>query len=117
MVDTFCDSGTVKLKAGANVSTALTGANYSTLINEAEAYINNLTRTNYVTTYSSLTAAKKTIIEDVASCHAAIAAINYDMSGFTSRQEALIMVNILWARMQEGIKLLNDDNTRGFLNS
>jgi hypothetical protein len=32
------------------------------------------------------------------------------MSGFTSRQEALIMVNILWAGFQKVINLLEKDN-------
>ena len=117
MTETLCTSGAVKLKAGANVSTAITGDNYTDLINQAESYIVCLTRTDYVSTYSGLTASKKKILEDAASSHAAISAINYDMSNFTSRQEALIMINILWAKIDQCIKLLNDDNTRGYLNS
>jgi MoaA/NifB/PqqE/SkfB family radical SAM enzyme len=31
------------------------------------------------------------------------------MSNFSSRQEALIMINVLWAKMIEGIKLLKDN--------
>ena len=115
MAETLCDSGAVKLKAGANAS-VLTAAQYTQLINQAESYINDLARNDYVASYSGLATDKKKILEDCASCHAAISVINYDMSGFTSRQEALIMVNILWARMQECLRLLNNDNTRGFIN-
>lgn len=115
MTETLCDSGMVKLKAGANVSTALTAANYTTLINEAENYIASATRRDYVAAYSGLSSNKKLILEDTASCHAAIGAINYNMSGFTSRQEALIMVNILWARIMENIKLLKDKDVQGFI--
>lgn len=114
MTETLCDSGAVKLKAGANAS-VLSVAQYTQLINQAECYINDLARIDYVAKYASLAADKKQILQDAASCHAAIATINYDMSGFTSRQEALIMINILWARMQECFKLLNNDNTRGFI--
>jgi hypothetical protein len=115
MTETLCDSGAVKLKAGAAVSTALTAAQYTQLINQAECFINDLSRKDWVAAYSGLATDKKKILEDAASCHAAVGAINYDMSGYTSRQEALTMVNILWARMQEDMKLLNNDNTRAFI--
>ena len=32
------------------------------------------------------------------------------MSGFSSRQEALIMINVLWARYIDIIKRIADDN-------
>jgi hypothetical protein len=114
MTETLCDSGAVKLKAGVNAST-LSGTQYTQLINQAECFINDSARTDYVSKYSGLAADKKQILQDASSCHAAIAVINYDMSGFTSRQEALIMINILWARLQECMRLLKDDNTRGFI--
>lgn len=115
MVETFCDSGAVKLKAGVNINTAITGTQYTQLINQAESFIVDTTRVDYVSTYSGLTASKKKILEDAASSHAAVSAINYDMSGFTSRQEALIMVNVNWARMMEAIKLLKDKDAQAWL--
>lgn len=115
MAETFCDSGAVKLKAGANVSTSLTAANYTQLINQAEDYINVTTRKNYVDSFSGLNADVKLLLEDVASNHAAVSAIGYDMSGYTSRQEALIMINVLWAKMMEGIKLLKDKDNTAFI--
>jgi hypothetical protein len=116
MTETLCDSGAVKLKAGINVSTAITATQYTQLINEAENFIVDKTRYDYVAAFSGLNSNKKYILQEAASCHAAICAINYDMSGFTTRQEALIMINILWAKLQECLRLLNDDNTRGWIN-
>jgi hypothetical protein len=101
MTETLSDSGAVKLKAGSAVSTSLQAANYTSLINEAENYISNVARKDFVSLYSGLSSSYRLILQDFVSCHAAIAAINYDMSGFTSRQEALIKINILWARMKD----------------
>jgi len=111
----MADSGAVKLKAGANVSTALTSAQYTQLINQAESYVNLLTRINYTDTYSGLNDDKKKILEEAVSCHAATAAINYDMSGYTSRQEVLNMLNLLWARLVEAIKLLKGKDQQAFV--
>lgn len=116
MTETFCDSGAVKLKAGANVSSSLTAAHYTELINQAENFINSVTLTDYVATYSGLPDDKKKLLEDAASCHAAVGAINYDMSGYTSRQEATTMLNVVWARMQEAIKLLKNKDVPAFIN-
>ena len=117
MTETLCDSGAVKLKAGANVNSNITSTQYTQLINQAEAYVCNTTRYDYVTAYNGLSTIKKKTLEEMAAAYAAISAINYDMSGFTSRQEALVMINILWAKIDQCLRLLNDDNTRGFLNA
>ena len=54
MVETMCDSGAVKLKAGTNVSSSLTADQYTELINQAESFINDEVRINYTDTYSTL---------------------------------------------------------------
>ena len=115
MAETMCDSGAVKLKAGSNVSSALTADNYTQLINQAESFINVWTKTNFTDNYAGLNVDVQKILEEAASCHAATGAINYDMSGFSSRQEALQMVNILWARMMESLRLLKDRKYLDFL--
>ena len=116
MTVTMCDSGAVKLKAGANVSESLTNDNYTQLINQAESYINLVTRINYTDTYSGLNDDVKKVLEDAASCHAATSAIGYDMSGYTSRQEALNLLNILWAKFTEILKELKDKKFTDFIN-
>ena len=116
MAETFCTSGSVKLKAGANVSSAITAEQYTELINQAESFINTATRINYTDNYSSLNDDVKKILEDAASCHAATGAINYDMSGYTSRAEAQTMLDLCWARLMKAIELLKDKKHTDFIN-
>lgn len=118
MTVTFCDSGTVKLKAGVNVSTALTDAQYTLMINQAESFINCAIKENdidYVTQFSSLGSNVKKILEDCASSLSAIYAINYDMSVYTSRQEATTMLNVNYARAMDCIQLLKDKKTTDYI--
>lgn len=115
MVTTFCTSGSVVYKAGANVSSSITEDQWIELINQAEGYINTVTRINYVDTYSGLNDDVKKILQDAASCHAAISAINFDMSGYTSRSEAQTMLDVNWARLMENIELLKDKKYTTFI--
>ena len=115
MVTTMCNSGAVVLKAGAN-ATQLTDAQYTQLINQAESFINTHIRIDYTATYSGLTDAKKKIIEDVCSSLAALGAINYDMSGYTSRAEALTMLNVNWDIKEKGLRLLKEKQHTDFIN-
>ena len=107
MVETLTDSGAVKIRAGANVAT-LTPDQYTELINQAEAYINSTTRIDYVAAYSGLATDKKKILDLAASSHAAMGAINFDMSGYTSRAEALTMLNFNHQLMFEATRLLKE---------
>jgi len=117
MVNTFTTSGAVALKAGAGVSTALVDADYNSFINQAESYINVLTRVNYTNTYSSLDADKKLILDDAASSHAAIAAINYDMSGYPSLAVAQTTLDVNYTRLNDAMKLLKDKQHTDFLDT
>ena len=117
MTVTLCTSGAVKLKAGANAS-LLTNDQYEMLINEAESYINVAVKeqgVDFVAIYSTLSDNKKKILEDCASSFAAIGAINYDMSGFTSRQEATTMLNVNWAKANAGLDLLKNKQHSDYL--
>ena len=102
------------LEAGTN-ATLLTSAQYTSLINQAEAFICVAARTDYVTSFDSLSAGKKELLTDAASSHAAISVINNDMSGFTSREEAQVMIDVNWAKVVECINLLRDETFRSFL--
>lgn len=79
-------------------------------VKEAEGKICLDTRYDWVTNYASVSTIGKEILREAVSCLAAIDVINYDMSGFTSRQEALIMINTLWARYREIVNQINKDN-------
>ena len=56
--------------------------------------------------FAGLAANKKEILEQTCAAYAAIGAINFDMSGYTSRFEASQMLNVNWTTYKEGIKLL-----------
>jgi len=115
MTATLCASGAVILKAGKNAPTLITEAQYDQLINQAEAFINTSSRYDWVTNYASIPATTKQILEDAASSMAAIALINYDMSGYTSRTESQVMLDVNWSRLVECINLLRDDKFRTFI--
>ncbi len=114
---TLAINADVLKKAGANASTTATAEAYTNVfIKEAEGQLSTAARYNWIDNYSSISTVGKHILRDAASSYAAVQAINYDMSGFTSRQEALIMVNILWAGFQKCITLLEKDvNYRLFI--
>ena len=108
---TLCSNGDVEKKAGANASATSTAEAYTNVyIKEAEAQLATAARYDFVTNYASVSTIGKEILRDAASSYAAVQAINYNMAGFTSRQEALTMVNILWAGFQKALTLLDKDN-------
>ncbi len=118
MADTgiFCTTAEVARKAGANASSVSVAEAYvNDYVSQAESYINVVTRNNYSDTYSTLNADVKGILKECASSLAATYVINYDMSGFTSRQEALQMINVLWARVNICIQLLKDKKATDFV--
>jgi len=105
-----------KYKAGANASaTAYAEAFVNAFCSMAESYINARTLYNWSDAYPGLNADVKAILSDAASSLVGNYIINYDMSGFTSRQEALIMVNLNYARAEECIKLLEKEANRTFV--
>lgn len=75
-----------------------------------------MTRFNWSDAYAGLNADVKYILQEAASDLAAIYVIQYDMSGFSSRAEAVTMCNILYARFLDAIKILEDVKARDFVN-
>ena len=122
---TFCTSGMVLKKAGANTSSALTtlfigsGATaecaLDTWITETESLINAVCRYDFTSTYSGLSANTKKILQGVASDLAAIDAINYDMSGYGSRTEAEDMINVRRDSALRGLAILRDKKVQKFI--
>ena len=110
MTTTLCTSAEVKLAAGANVSTALTEANYTTFINQAEGQLCADTLVDWVSAYSGVSANYKKIIENACANYAAVQAINYDPSGYTSLNEAATMVNICLDRYDRAVTKLKEAN-------
>lgn len=114
MTTTFATSGACLLKAGANINSAFTGAsadaNWTSYINQAESYINTITKINYTDAYAALNDDVKKILEDCASNIAGTYAISYDMSGFTTLSEAQTMLDVLNEGIRRDIDLLKEKN-------
>lgn len=111
MVETLCTSGNVKLAAGANVSTELTPAYYTTLINQAESTLAADTLVNWVDAWPTISGNNTAnIVQQAAANFAAVGAINYDPSGYTSLGEATTLINVCLDRYDRAVKLLKDAN-------
>ena len=112
-------SGACILKAGTNVNSIFTGedaeANWEVLIQQAEGFINTATRRDWVTGYSSLISGAKGILEDAASNLAAMYAIQYDMTNYTTRIEAETMLDVLRDGALRDIQILKDKKSEEFL--
>ena len=97
-------------EAGLNHNTTFSAEAFTNYyIKKAEGKICLDTRFDWVTNYSSVSDIGKEVLREAVSCYAAIAVIKEDMKEFTSRQEALIMINILWTRYIDIVKRIVDD--------
>lgn len=111
------EAGTLSINAdivkqsGENANTtAITEAYTNFYIKLAEGKICLDTRYDWVTNYASVSTIGKEILRQAVSCLSAVDVINFNMDGFTSRQEALVMVNILWAQYADIVKRIVSDN-------
>ena len=109
-------SGACAIKAGANVSTAIPDTNgWVPWVSGAIAEVNVATRHNWNDDYDTLDDDVKHIISKAVTNLASISAIQYDMSGYTSRGEAESMVNILRDEYLRCISILRDIKAQTFL--
>ncbi len=110
---TLCVSGAATSKAGANISaTIIAGwsdtSEYEKWILQAETLISQISRYDWVANYGTIKANFKPLLEEISSNLAAIYAIQYDMSGYTSRGEAESMITVLRDAVLRGLQLLRD---------
>lgn len=120
MADTgiFCTTAEVLRKAGANASsTAATETYTNDFVAQAESTINVMSQENWSDAYSELNTDVKQILKEAASNLAAIYVINYDMSGFTSREEAQTMLDVLSDGFNRAMQLLKDSKRRNFIDA
>jgi len=113
MTWTLCTSGSAYSKAGVNASSTITtwgtGATYmNNWSDEAEGFICAETRRDWVTNCTSLSDMIKNVLSNVCSSLIAMNIINYDMSGYTSRQEATTMLDVNDSIMGKGLQFLKD---------
>jgi hypothetical protein len=111
---TLTTSGAVLLKAGLNANALLiaSAASLAKFSDEAEGFVNASTRKDWVADYANVTANFKGMLDDVTSDVIAMKVINYDMSGFTSRQEAGKMLDVLHDSMSRKIDVLKEDHNK-----
>ncbi len=113
----FCSSGAIGQKSGVNVnsSIAASGAIISEIADQAESFINCATKKNWSDSYTALNADVKSILTQAATDLGAMYLIEYDMSGFTSRAEAGVMLNVLRDSFERSLAVLKDSEVQTFM--
>ena len=109
---TLCTYNNVVHKAGVNASSDVQAEGIiSDFVEQAESLIIVATRENWLLNYSALTAVKKYLLNMMVSDLAAIYAIDYDTSGYSSRVEAEMMINVLRESSMRALALLLDQKS------
>ena len=103
----FATSDEILTKAGADYSTGITEERINALCLQVESYLNVLTHKNWSDLYASLNAGTKGILAEAESNLVAIYIIQYQMSGYTSLEMASTMLDLLWARFNACISILD----------
>jgi hypothetical protein len=118
MVVTMTSSGAVLVKAGVGVSTDISevgvyGQTADTIltefINQSESEVNVTTKIDYTAAYGTLSNDTKKVLDMIVSNLAAIYAVEYDMSGYSTRGEAESQINVLNNAAIRGMELLKQD--------
>ena len=107
---TLTTSGACLARAGlkANIS----NGNLLGYSDDAEAVINTATRKDWVADYSTVTANFKKILNHCASSMVAMDIINFDLSSFSSRNEAETMLDFLRDGIVRDLEILKDDKNK-----
>ena len=110
-------SGAAIAKAGlyANSTIVASGAYLAQLYDEALSLVSNIARVDLSGGYAGYSYAKKKIIQDVMTAYIAQQVISYDMSGYTSRGEAIQILNVLENNIRRNLDLLKDDKYKTFI--
>jgi hypothetical protein len=109
---TLSTSGAAIAKAGANANSAIiaSAATLAKWSDEAEGTLCTATRKDWVADYALITTNFKPILDDTISSMVALNIINYDMSGYTSRAEALTMLNVVYDKIIKNIATLQEQD-------
>ena len=108
---TLAVNSNVVYEAGLGHNTTYSAEAYTNYyIKKAQGKLCLDTRYDWVTNYSSVSTIGKEILREAVSCYAAVIVVQQDMGGYTSRQEAMTIVNILWARYAEIVQRITTDN-------
>lgn len=109
---TLCTSGAAAAKAGVNVNSDVLGDStiLATWSDETEGYINAETRRDWIT--EAPNSATSGALADVASSHIANKMVNYDMNGYTSREEAQTILDVNADIARRGISFLSKQEVK-----
>lgn len=110
---TLCSIRDVLDEAGEGVNADVTASSalVTRFIEKIEGDIVGATRRNWVGDFASVNTYVKELLKECCSAGAGMKAIKYDMSGYTSRQEAVTMVNMLFDIYSRTLKQLKDLET------
>lgn len=111
---TLCTTTDVTNKAGigANSDIIASTAWIESFIEEAEGVVISETRIDWITGYSDVNAYNRFLLKECTSSHAAKAIVNYDTSGFFSRQAAEVTLNVLDDQFNRSLATLKDIDTQ-----
>ena len=105
-----------QMKAGANVSASGGDTNFITnFIEEAEGVVCARARYDFISNFASLNAYTKQLLRALVTSWAAMKAIDYDMSGFSTRVEAETMLDVLRDDFVKAIEALESMDVQEFL--
>lgn len=116
MVFTLCTSGAIVIEAGDGVnSTASTsGAILSKLSEDAEGEFCALTRKDWVSDWANVDTRIQLAVTSAVSKMAGFNLIKYDMSGYTSRNEAQTMLDVCDDQANKIIRELTEKENQSF---
>ncbi len=105
-----------QMKAGANVSASGGDTNFITnFIEEAEGSVCARARYDFITNFASLNNHTKFLLRVAVTSKAAMQAIQYDASGFTTRAEAETMLDVLRDEYVKAMEALENMDVQEFL--
>ncbi len=113
----FATDAEIKFKAGAGVSAAgSTDDVISQLAKEIEGFVNNLTRTDFSTLFTTIANPKVTgLLTEIETNYCGYFMIAFDNSGYGSQREAENLMNTCWARFVHCIGILKNQETVTFI--
>jgi len=112
----YTKNADIVVRAGAKANaTAITVAETDKYVLTIEGYVNSVTHYNWSDAYAALNVDVRGLLTEAGACLCAINVIAYDPSGFTSLEEASFIVDTLWARAQQALGKLADQEVKTFM--
>ena len=114
----YTKNADIVARAGAKANTTAVNTTATDIyVLDVEAIINCASRKNWSALVDAgpLDASVQRLLTDTGASLCAIKVIMWDMSGFTTREEAKSMINVLNDRAQKNISILRDIKTQTFI--